>query len=165
MIEETLFHVLTGIDPKARLKGGRDPNTGLGNGFFINEGHVMEFYPIGGGKRAISLFFGPKEFVLPSHPFLSAIVALDDMEIGKVEHGDMLRILRDHPSAHKYYRHIQLEQKRKEGERVYSIRHMTAEQRFLQLKEKQPWVLDIVPEEDVANYLLISMKMLKGFRG
>jgi len=58
---------------------------------------------------------------------------------------------------------IQERYREKVRARVHAMQSLTAPERYAQLKATQPWVLELAKEEDVANYLGISVRMLKGF--
>jgi hypothetical protein len=164
MLHKTLFHELTGVDP--RIKADRPalltPDTV--SYFFLAKGHVMEFYRIGPqAKKAVALFFGPEEFVLPSHHDFSGFAPLDKVEVANLSHGTIIRALRNFEGANIQYRVIQERYREKVRARVHAMQSLTAPERFAQLKATQPWVLELAKEEDVANYLGISVRMLRGF--
>jgi CRP-like cAMP-binding protein len=161
MRNETLFEVLTGTDPKIPMMEKAVILSRNGKIQFLSAGHAAECYPIKGGKRIVSLFYGPKEFLIPSHPSLSEIIALDDAHLTSIPIDAMEEARTKYPEVQIYYHHIESEYRRKVDERIRSLKHMTAEERFGHLKATQPWVLEIVPEEDIAAYLQISAAMLK----
>jgi hypothetical protein len=164
MLHKTLFHELTGVDP--RIKGDRPtlltPDTV--SYFFLAKGHVMEFYRIGPqAKKVVALFFGPEEFVLPSHTDFSGFAALDKVETEELSHRTIVRALRNFEGANIQYRVIQERYREKVRARVHAMQSLAAPERYAQLKAAQPWVLDLAKEEDVANYLGISVRMLREF--
>jgi len=164
MRKKTLFHELTGVDP--RIKGDRPtlltPDTV--SYFFLAKGHVMEFYRIGPqAKKVVALFFGPEEFVLPSHTDFSGFAALDKVETEELSHRTIIRALRNFEGANIQYRVIQERYREKVRARVHAMQSLAAPERYAQLKATQPWVLELAKEEDVANYLGVTVKMLRGF--
>ena len=154
--------MLTGLNPYTT--GG--PLTALKpttvNYFFLERGHVMEYFRLGSGeKRVVGLFFGPREFVLPSHTGFSCFQELDRVQTDRLPYRAVIRALRNYEGADERYREIQRRYWRKVAERMIVLNSMTAEKRFAHLKATQPWVLELAAEEDVANYLEVSVGMLR----
>lgn len=161
MLKRTLFHELTGADPRVtgKLPVKLTPETV--NYAYLVKGHVMEYYQIGPhAKKVVALFFGPKEFIIKSHAAFSTLESLDDASMDTLPYGAIFRALR-YPEGATIYRGIQMDYRRKVAERVYSIRSMTAPERFAHLKATQPWVFDVAEKEDVANYLGVSVGILE----
>jgi hypothetical protein len=161
MLKRTLFHELTGADPRVigRLPIKLTPDSV--NYSYLVKGHVMEYYLIGRqAKKMVALFFGPEEYVIKSHAAFSTLECLDDASIESLPYGAIFRALR-HPEVAATYREIQMEYRRKVADRIHSMKSMTAPERFAHLKATQPWVFDVVEEEDVANYLGVSVGMLE----
>jgi hypothetical protein len=165
MLHKTLFHELTGVDPRVKADRPALLTPDMVSYFFLAKGHVMEFYRIGPqAKKVVALFFGPEEFVLPSHHNFSGFAALDKVEVENLSHGTVIRALRNFEGANIQYRKIQERYREKVRARVHSMQSLTARERYAQLKAEQPWVLELAKEEDVANYLGISVGMLRGFQ-
>jgi hypothetical protein len=45
--------------------------------------------------------------------------------------------------------------------RIYTLTHLEPKERLAQLEEDQPWVFDLVREEDIASYLRLNVGILK----
>lgn len=162
---KTLFHELTGVDPCVKADHPTPLAPDTVSYFFLAKGHVMEYYRIGPqAKKVVALFFGPEEFVLPSHNDFSSFAALDTVDTEELSHSTIIRALRNFEGANIQYRKIQERYREKVRARVHSMQALPAPERFAQLKASQPWVLELATEEDVANYLGISVGMLKGLR-
>jgi hypothetical protein len=164
MLQKTLFHELTGVDPRIKADQPALLTPDTVNYFFLAKGHMMEYYRIGPqAKKVVALFFGPEEFVLPSHTDFSTFVVLDTADTEQLSHGAIIRALRNFEGANIQYRVIQERYQEKVRARVYAMQSLTAPERFGRLKAEQPWVLELATEEDVANYLGISVGMLGRF--
>lgn len=162
MLTKTLFHELTGVDPRVKPDYPAVLTPDTVNYFFLSKGHVMEYYRIGPqAKKVVALFFGPEEFVLPGHAAFSCFEALDDAATDQLTYGTVIRALRNFTDAGNEYRKIQERYRRKVAERVRMMTLMPAEERFAHLKATQPWVLELAKEEDVANYLGMAVGMLR----
>jgi hypothetical protein len=123
---------------------------------FIAKGHVMEFIDLGlPNKKIVSLFFGPNEFVVRCHPF-SKLVALDDMTIQTFTHGNVVDLLRKFPETHHHYRSIRKIYQEKVAARQASLTLMSERERFEDMLQKQPWILELAKLKDIADYLNIS---------
>jgi hypothetical protein len=164
MLKKTLFHELTGADIRANSERPTPLTPDTVNHFFLKSGHVMEFFQIGDdAKKVVSLFFGPEEYVLPSHYAFSTFVGLDKTTIAELSYGSIIRTLRKFPAAAFQYRGVREGYQKKVAERVRSL-DMTVSDRFAHLKATQPWVLKLAKEGDIANYLRISVSILRELR-
>jgi len=79
-----------------------------------------------------------------------------------LSHRAIIRALRNFEGANIQYRVIQERYREKVRARVHAMQSLAAPERYAQLKAAQPWVLDLAKEEDVANYLGVTVKMLRG---
>ena len=72
--------MLTGLSPWTAPGQPAPPKPDTVNYFFLEQGHVMEYFRFGpADKKIVSLFFGPGEFVLPSHLHFSCFGMLDEV--------------------------------------------------------------------------------------
>jgi hypothetical protein len=163
MIKRTLFHELTGEDPRNEAVLPKLLAPDSVNYFFIEDGYVMEYYPVEGGK-IIAMFFGPMELVLPSHLAYSRYHFFDGTIAGSMMHGDVFRCLRRYPIFAAIYQEAELDYRKRVAERLYVAENLTDLERFAHLKATQPWVLEVAAEEDVANYLDVSVAVLRKLR-
>jgi hypothetical protein len=165
MRRRTLFHFLTGTDVTVKTPRKRPLTPDAINHFFLEKGHVMEYYKVGPEeKRVVALFWGPGELVIPSHP-KSIFLELDEITTGVVTYGKMIRQLRRDPAFRGDYRFFKWEYKKKENERLVAVLTMGPKERLAKLEEEQPWVFDLVAEEDIANYLRLNVGILRRLRG
>jgi hypothetical protein len=138
MLKRTLFHELTGADPRVAAFPPVKLTPDSVNYAYLAKGHVMEYYLIGHqAKKVVALFFGPQEYVIKSHAAFSTLESLDDAAIDTLPYGAIFRALR-YPEVAAIYRNIQMEYRKKVAERIYSMQSMTAPERFAQPKATQP---------------------------
>jgi hypothetical protein len=163
MIKKTLFHELAGEYPGYEIVQPKLLTPDSVNHFFIEDGFVMEYYPGEDGK-IIAMFFGPMELVLPSHLVYSRFQFFNEAMTGIMTHGDVFRCLRRDPVFARLYREAERAYHKKVEERLYVARNLQPRERFAHLNANQPWVLKLVAEEDVANYLEVSVKVLRRFK-
>lgn len=163
MIKKTLFHELTGADPSMKAVKLKPLTADTVNYFFIETGHAMEYYREG-DEKIVALFFGPMELVLPSHLVYSRFKVFDGDMVSITTHGKMIRHLRRDPVLRRMYRDWAMEYRAKVAERLFVAQDLGPAERFAHLKETQPWVLELVEEEDVANYLGVEVGVLRRLR-
>src|ERR1700723_2171199 len=98
MRHRTLFHSLTEIDPATKFARKSPLTPDSINHFFLESGHMMEYYELGPeGKRIVALFWEAGELVIPSHA-QSKFLGLDELRPGAViPYGSMIRALRSDP--------------------------------------------------------------------
>jgi len=160
MIKRTLFHELIGDDPRNEVVQPKVLTPDSVNYFFIENGHVMEYYPCE-EEKIIVMFFGPMELVPMSHLVCSRFQFFDDAMVGIVKHGDVFRLLRQDPDFARMYREAEQDYRMKVAQRLYVLRNLGPRERFMHLLMSQAWVLEMVAEEDVANYLDVSVNELR----
>jgi hypothetical protein len=160
MIKRTLFHELIGDDPRNEVVQPKPLTPDSVNYFFNENGYVMEYYPFEEGK-IIVLFFGPMELILMSHLVCSRFQFFDDGMVTFMKHGDVFRLLRRDPDFARMYREAEHDYRKKVAERLYVLRNLGPRERFMHLLMSQSWVLEMVKEKDVANYLNVSVKLLR----
>lgn len=157
--------MLTGLSPWTAPGQPAPPKPDTVNYFFLEQGHVMEYFRFGpADKKIVSLFFGPGEFVLPSHLHFSCFGMLDEVVTDPLTYGTVIRALRNYGDADKQYRKIQQRYRQKVASRMIMRYSLTASEQYAALKATQPWVLDLAAEDDVANYLGVSVGMLGRLR-
>ena len=140
------------------LKHLKGPTADSESCFFIESGHVMEFFEVN-FKKIIFLFFGPGEFVIRCHPD-SDLESLDDVHGQQFLHRDVIKTLREFPETLKAYRGIRKEYYEKVAERL-RVQEMPVEKRLEHLQKNQPWVFDLADREDIACYLGVSLSIFE----
>ena len=73
-------------------------------------------------------------------------------------------MLRNSSDAGERYREIQRRYWAKVEDRIRVYWYLSAKERFDHLEATQPWVLELAREGDIANYLHVSVVLLKEFR-
>jgi hypothetical protein len=162
VLHKTLFHELTGEDPRTQPNKRSPLTPDTVNYFLLENGHAMEYYRVD-DERMVALFFGPWELVLPSYIEYSGFKVFDGDMVGIFKHGDMIRCLRHDPILVDLYRESVKNYRRKVAERLYVARNFTPWERYMHLQGTQPWVFELAAKADVANYLGVSVRMLRKF--
>ena len=130
--------------------------------FFISKGHVIEYIRFGSeGKRIVSLFFGPDEFVVGCHPDFSSIASLDPVNSVPFTYGTLIRTLKNFPESRIHYQEMRKRYAIKVDERIRILETMSVPERYGHLRATQPWVFSLAGKEDIASYLGISVAMLR----
>jgi len=129
---------------------------------FIEEGHFVEYfeYPFD-RNRTVALFYGPGEFIVRTHPVFSTIQSLDRCSVADFTYGDIFRTLRDHPESRFHYFTVRGMYEGKIAERLELARISCDVERLRFVRERQPWVLKVAPENLVAGYLGVTLARLK----
>ncbi|SRR5258708_727731 len=129
---------------------------------YIEEGHFVEYfeYPFD-RDRTVVLFYGPGEFIIPTHPGYSIIRPLDRCCVVDFSYGDIFRTLRNFPESRLPYRKMKEAYQQKIAQRLTLAGLACPWERLEYLKESQPWVLRVAPDRLVAGYLRVSVDMLK----
>ena len=154
---DTLFQ-MQGISQIAAKLAPLFPSTQVA--FFIENGHLMEVFDLGlPGKKIVSLFFGPREFVAKCHPF-SQLVALDNAQGNSFTHGQVITLLRKFPETTHHYLGIRRTYHEKVAARQASLTTMSERARFEDMAKTQPWILKLADKNDIAAYLNISTSLL-----
>ena len=115
-------------------------------------------------QRAVVLFWGPGDLVIPSHP-KSIFLELNEITTGVVTYGKMIRQLRRDPAFRVDYRFFKYEYQKKENARLIALLTMRPKERLAELEKEQPWVFDLAAEEDIANYLRLNVGVFRKPRG
>jgi hypothetical protein len=88
LLKYSLSHALTGLNPLTTSGPTIALTPTTVNYFFLERGHVMEYFRFGpGGKRVVALSFGPEEFVLPSHEDPGLSVSADYLHKDNISGG------------------------------------------------------------------------------
>lgn len=170
MVNADLFYALMGVSPKASsllkniprsIKRITTPETIASR--FLNEGYAIEYYEWDGKSRKVSWFWGPGEFVIPTSPY-SSIKALEGGSFVQMNYGNMISVLKTHEDVRAQYKHFREQHNIAIAERIMEINTKTPLEIYVNLISKKPWVLEKVSDEDLASYLNVDLKTLKGFQ-
>ena len=164
MKQESLFEVLTGIDPGIPELEKALVLSKTGKIEFLFKGHAVEYYLIEGEKRVVSLLFEPYDFLIPSHPTLSEIVTLKDAVLGSMDLPKVEKLRERLPTVQLVYNSIESSYRRKVKDRINMAKHIPAARRLQNLKAMQPWAFELLSMKDIAAYLRVPLSMLKEHR-
>jgi hypothetical protein len=158
--------LLTGTDVHVKFPQKRPLSPDSINHFYLEEGHMMEYYKIGPEEKRIVVFFWEaKEFVIPSHAYHSIFKPLDETVTSAIAYGKMIRQLRCDPQFRGYYHETKFDYRVKVNGRLNILYTLGPKERLAKLEKEQPWVFDLVEEEDNANYLRLNVGVLRRLRG
>jgi hypothetical protein len=76
----------------------------------------------------------------------------------------MIRLLKKHDDLRVKYKLIREQHNIAIAERIKEIKSKTPLETYVNLISKKPWVLEQVSNEDLAYYLIVDLKTLKGFK-
>jgi hypothetical protein len=164
MINADLFHVLLGISNLTtpfKATYNRTTRQTVASRF-LNEGYAVEYYEWHGGSQRASWFWGPGEFIIPTSPY-SFVKTLKEGSCIQMTYGNMISILKKHDDARAQYKHFREQHNIAIAERIKEIKSKTPLEAYVNLISKKPWVLEQVSNEDIASYLNVDLKTLKGF--
>jgi hypothetical protein len=123
---------------------------------------MIEYFKIGPGKkRVVALFWEAPEGVIPSHAYRSIFEPLDETLGMTVRVGNMFEALRQYPFLAECYRGVRRKYREKVKARLDALTYLGPKERLAKLELEQPWVFDLVPEEDIANYLRLNVGIVK----
>lgn len=169
MINADLFYALMGVSSKASsllkniprsIQPITTPETVAAR--FLSEGYAVEFYKWHGNTQRASWFWGPGEFIIPTSPY-SFIQALEGSSCVQTKYGDMISLLKNNDDLRANYKHFREQHNIAITERIIEIKSKTPLEAYVNLISKKPWVLEKVSNEDLASYLNVDLKTLKGF--
>ena len=138
--------------------------------YFVLEG-VVRAYTSEGGKAYIDWFALPGMFVTaitsyftgcPSQHHYDVIVPGRLMRLHKQ---DVDALLERHRGMERMYREVLAETLLITCERLVTHRYKTAQERYAELVEKSPELLQLVPLKHLAEYLAVSPETLSRIRG
>jgi CRP-like cAMP-binding protein len=137
---------------------------------FINNGIARMYYSLADKEKTIC-FFNENSYVSDYQSFLTQkparinIQALSDTEVVETSYKDLQLIYQEVPEANLLGRLIaeQLFIKMNEGQETEV--KATIEQRYQDLINEQPWLLQQVPQYMIASYLGITPEALSRARG
>lgn len=173
MQKNQLFNYLVGLpDDYRSFKGFPPLKPQEENYFFLAKGYVMEYLLIVDmnisdppAEKIISLFWGPEEFVIPSHPKCFHLIALGKAKRESFTYSAVFGALRKFPQSKVYYKELKQRYQEKVEDRIRSLETMTGEQRFHHLKATMPGIFAVAKKEDIAAYLRIPIGMLRKLEG
>lgn len=129
---------------------------------FVEEGFFIEYfeYPFD-RDRTVALFYGPREFIIPTHPVFSTVQALDRACAANFTYSMVFRTLRSFPETKFHYRELKLRHEKKVADRIKLACLHGDEVRFRFVLETQPWVFKQVPDNLLAAYLNVAVDRLR----
>jgi CRP/FNR family transcriptional regulator, anaerobic regulatory protein len=136
---------------------------------FVSEGLFRMFYLMD-GKEVNMHFFFENAFVVPYQSFLTQqptrnyIQALEDAEVISFSFDDLQKAYHDSHEWERFGRVVAENSFIHTTERVESFLFLSGEQRYLELMNHQPEILDRVPLYHIASYLGIERESLSRIR-
>lgn len=165
------------------LAGYMQPVTIKKGDFYLQQGKVsnylafmvsgaMRVYHTANDKEYTSYFnFGGRNPFVSSYssfitrtPSQENIHALDDSELIQIHYDNLQKLYTGSPQFEKLGRLIAEYNYTLAVERIYSLQHNTAPQRYLQLLEMYPNLVNAVPHHYIASYLGITPESLSRIR-
>lgn len=170
-------------DMQRQLAGYMQPVTVNKGDFYLQQGKVSNYlaFMVSGAMRVYHLannkeytsyfnFGGRNPFVSSYSSFISRtpsqenIHALDDSELIQIHYDDLQKLYAANPQFEKLGRLIAEYNYTLAVERIYSLQHDTAQQRYIQLLDMYPNLVNAVPHHYIASYLGITPESLSRLR-
>lgn len=152
---------------KFTLQQARRPAQHL---FLVAHGLVRSFYPE--DNREVTLLLGMEgcvvcalDSLLSGKPAYYQIETLEDSEIIAIAYHDLERLYQEHHEIERLGRMMISMYYLQQDEELRSLRFRSARERYLDLMEKQPEILQRVPLQYVASYLGMTAETLSRIRG
>lgn len=150
--------------------------------YLIREGHVMKYLPFinkglmvnyrldnNGDKHIIQirwegLWLGDLYSFFSGNPTKFNIQTYQDTELLMIDHETFEYITREHPVYERYFR-LGLQNAYVETlNQIYNLQSLSAEERYLELINNVPSILDDIPHYLIASYLNIKPQSLSRIR-
>lgn len=136
---------------------------------FIEKGAVIVYNHIDGKKRVYNFFFeheytGDYESFLTQKPAQYGLEAIEDTLIFNLHYNGLQKMYADHPGFERVGRLVAEAQFLRLVQRNSSLLSVKPEERYLQLINEKPQVLQRVPQYYIASYLGITPEALSRIR-
>jgi CRP-like cAMP-binding protein len=137
---------------------------------FLVEGSVRSFYVK--ENRDVTVSFSlKKEFITSMHSFIThqpsyeSIEALEKTTSGKISQEDLSSLFDSHPSLERTYRMILEHYYIALEEQLIFSKFKSARERYLELMENRPKIIQKASVGQIASYLDMSIETLSRIRG
>jgi|ERR1043165_1721833 CRP-like cAMP-binding protein len=139
-------------------------------GFLVSG--VMRVYHLANDKEYTSYFnFGSRNPFVSSYssfvtrkPSHESIHALEDCKLAQISYDDLQQLYSESAAFQKLGRLIAEYNYTLAVERIYSLQHNTANERYVQLMDMYPNLINVVPHHYVASYLGVTPESLSRIR-
>lgn len=137
--------------------------------YFLQSGSLISFYYKSGKKITIGFTF-PNDFVTSLYSFVSRkpsyenIEAMEDSSILAISYQDLQDLFNTHPILEKVYRVILEHYYIKMEEKIIFDKFKTAKERYLNLMENRPEIIQKAGVGEIASFLSISIETLSRIR-
>ncbi|MDJ1497710.1 Crp/Fnr family transcriptional regulator [Cytophagaceae bacterium DM2B3-1] len=166
--EEELNYILSYFHPLKPVKNEILIPSGQVNQrmFFINKGCLRIFFIQPDGQEATRYLAFENKFAtalssfITKEPSLESIQALEHTEVLYISRTDFYHLLEHIPAWEKFYRSYLERAYVHNTQRLMSFVTMTAAERYKQLLEENPIIVQRLPNKVVASYLNLSQETL-----
>lgn len=137
--------------------------------YFLQKGSLISYYKKFGKKITIGFTF-PNDFVTSLYSFVSRkpsyenIEAMEDSSILAISYQDLQELFDTHPVLEKVYRIILEHYYIKMEEKIIFDKFKTAKERYLNLMEHRPEIIQKAGVGEIASFLSISIETLSRIR-
>ena len=166
--QDILSHIQVQELPKGSLL--QEAGTICTRLFFINSGLVRMFFYDADGKDITYQFYGERKFtsILNSYasgtPSFYNIETLEDSIITSLFFSDFARLRDQYPELEKVHSQVLLQILVQYDHRATALQFMNAEERYLDLLNTQPSILQRATLGQIASYLGINQATLSRIR-
>jgi len=129
---------------------------------FVEEGYFIEYfnYPFD-RDRTVALLYGPREFIIPTHPVFTSVHALDRSCAANFTYSMVFRTLRNFPESRAHYAHLKALHEKKVADRLKLAHLQSDDARFHFVLDTQAWAIKQVPDHLLAGYLNLPIPRLR----
>ncbi|MCU0400588.1 MAG: Crp/Fnr family transcriptional regulator [Algoriphagus sp.] len=137
---------------------------------YLVEGSARSFY-LKENKDVTVSFSLPKEFITSMHSFITqkpsneSIEALEKTTTGKISQSDLWSLFDSHPNVERTYRMILERYFIALEEQLIFSKFKSARERYLELFETRPKIIQKASVGQIASYLDMSIETLSRIRG
>ena len=141
------------------------------NLYFIEQGLLRAYYIDNKGEEVTTWFMKEGDFVCSVESFYEQIpsfeniIAIEPTTVHYITYNQMQALYRDFP-AYNYHGRVLTEQYHvRFAKRMVAMIKKTAPERYQQLLEQEPYLLNRASQQDIASYLGMTPEMLSRTRG
>jgi len=139
--------------------------------YLIKQGLLKAYYITAGGKEFVKTFVWENDFIgslsayhLPEQGCSYSLVCLEPAILHRLKFLELLDIVKQDPSLSITLINIFLHILAKKERREFEFLCLSAEERYQQIKEKTPELLERATQNDIARYLGITPVALSRIR-
>ena len=138
--------------------------------YYVRSGFLKAYYVSLAGKESIKSFIragniiGSLSAIYRGLPCAFSLIALQDCRLLKLNFNSLQSILKEHPEVASQLINVLIENSMKKEQREFQFLAMPSEERYRNLVDTDPELLELVTQNDIARYLGITPVALSRIR-